>query len=282
VRALAFDPELDATVDEVREAIRWELRDEHEVARNRWDDLVAGGGTGPGTDARVLLAWTRVVDEGALDAAKQAAEVVETLRVAGDLLDAAEGFDGPARGVLAPGDARFLAEWLVPAALRRALEREDPELATTGATFAQELAVGRELERGYRDRDEPWDFGAVSLGILHGVLEAKYARAFRLAARVGARVAGAPEHAQALAGSVGEAAGMAAGYYVALTQDWDERVQEREVHRKRLVEDGKRAVGDLRTSLGLVRIQKDLGYFVQPFERWAEDLWEALDAVDLT
>lgn len=282
MRALAFEPELDARVDEVREAIRWELRDEQEVARNRWDDLVAGGGLGPGTDARVLLAWAQVVDESALDAAKQAAEVVETLRVAGDLLDAAEGFDGPARGVLAPGDARFLAEWLVPAALRRALEREDPVLAAEGATLAQEFAVGRELERGYRGRDEPWGFDAVSLGILHGVLEAKYARAFRLAARAGARVAGAPEYAQDLTGGVGEAAGMAAGYYLALVEDWDERVQEREVHRRRLVEDGLRAVGDLGTSLGLVRIQEDLGYYLGPFERWAEDLREALESVELT
>lgn len=282
MRALAFDPELDELVDEVRGAIRWEFRDEHEVARNRWDDLVAGGGTGPATDVRVLLAWARVVDEGSLDAAKQAAEVVETLRVAGDLLDAAEGFDGPARGVLAPEDARFLAEWLVPAALGRALEREDPALAITGATFAQELAVGRELERGYRGRDEPWGFDAVSLGILHGVFEAKYARTFSLTARVGARVAGAPEYAQDLAGAVGEAAGMAAGYYLALVEDWDERVQEREVHRKRLVEDGLRAVGDLGTSLGLVRIQEDLGYYLGPFERWAEDLRGALESVDVT
>jgi len=282
VRPLALDSELDAAIQEVREAIRWALRDQHEVARRRWDDLVAGGGTGPATDARILLAWARVVDEGALDAAKQAAEVFESLRVIGDLLDAAEGFDSPAAGVLPGEDARFLAEWLAPEALRRALERGDMELAITGAELAKELAVGRQLERGYRGREDPWSFGAVSLGILHGVVEAKFARAFRLAARTGARVAGAPEHAQDLAGSVGEAAGMAAGYYLALTQDWDERVQEREVHRKRLVEDGKRAVGEFRTSLGLVGMQKDLGYFLQPFERWAEDLWESLDAMDLT
>jgi len=282
VRALAFDSGLDAAVDEVREAIRWELRDEHEVARRRWDDLVAGGGLGPGTEARILLAWARAVDEGAMEAAKLAAEVFETLRVVGDLLDSAEGFEGPATGVLPEEEARFLAEWLAPEAIRRALEREDLDLATTGAELAKELAVGRQLERGYRGREDPWSFGAVSLGILHGVLEAKFARAFRLAARVGARVAGAPEHAQALAGSVGEAAGMAAGYYLALTQDWDERVQEREVHRKRLVEDGKRAVGDLRTAIGLVGMQKDLGYFLQPFERWAEDLRESLESVALT
>lgn len=55
MRPLALDPDLDQALDEVRKAIRWELRDKHEVARNHWDAVVAGGGLGPGTDARVLL-----------------------------------------------------------------------------------------------------------------------------------------------------------------------------------------------------------------------------------
>lgn len=280
MRPLALDPELDEAVDEVRKAIRWELRDQHEVARRRWDAVVAGGGLGPATDLRMLLAWVQAVNPEVTAAGKKAAEVFESLRVAGDLLDAAEGFDGPARGVLPDAEARFLAEWLVPMALRQVLERGDLALATTATELAEELAVGRQLERGYRGREDPWDFGPVSLGILHGVIQSKYARAYRLAAATGARLAGAPEHAMVLVEGVGEAAGMAVGYYVALAEDWDEPVQEKAALRRRLVRDGKQEVGSLQTALGLVAIQKDLGYSLGVFDRWAEDLWEAFDAME--
>lgn len=278
MRPLAFDAELDDEVEAARKAIRWELRDKHEVARRRWDDLVAGGGLGPAIEARVLLAWASLVDEGSKEPAGLAAQLFEALRVAGDLWDSSEGFDGSAKGVLGAADARFLAEWLVPESIRRAMERGDLELATTGASLAKELAVGRQLERGYRGREEPWGFDGVSLGILHGVVEAKFARPLRLAARTGARIAGAPEHALTLAEGVGEAAGMAAGYYVVLSEDWDETVQEKAALRRRLIEDGQRAVGDLQTSIGLVGMQ-DLGYFLGSFDRWAEDLWEAFEGL---
>lgn len=162
---------------------------------------------GPATDTRLLLTWARVVAPGEPERAKKAAEVFALLRSAGDLLDSAEGFDRPAKGVLATRDARFLAEWLVPYVWERTLERKDQVLGQEAAAFTRELAVGRNLERGYRGRQDPTSFDGVSLGILHGVLEAKYARTLRIAASAGARLAGASEGLASLAGSVGEAAG---------------------------------------------------------------------------
>lgn len=279
MRALAPFSELDERVEGVRKAIRWALRDQSEVARNRWDDMVAGGGLGPATDVRLLLAWGRAVDESSMDRLAPAAEVIETLRIAGDLLGAASGLGGPAIGVLPEGEARFLGEWLVAEALRRVVAGEDLALATAACELARELAEGRQMVGSYRRREEPWSFGPVSLGALHGALEVQYGKPFAMACRLGARVGGAPEHAETLACSFGEAAGLAAGYYLALVEDWDRVVQEREQLRRRLKEDGQRAAQEMQTTLGIVQMQ-GLGYDLAGWERWAEELRGALDALE--
>ena len=275
MRPLALDEELDEAIEEVRKAILWDLRDDHEVARRRWEELVAGDGMGPAIDSRILLTWAQICGAEDSGSAKKAAEVFELLRVAGDLLDSAEGFDGPAKGVLGERDARFLAEWLVPYVWELTLQREDLELSQEAAEFARLLAVGRNLERGYRTRKDPTSFDGVSLGILHGVLESKYSRPLRVAASAGARLGGASEGQASLAGSVAEAAGMAMGYMVNLREGWDRAVVEKKALRKILVRDGLQAVGEMRVAIGWARVRGGEEWDLAPLEHWVEDLEKA-------
>lgn len=281
MRTHAPFPDLDEAIAKVRDRILWDLRDQNEIARNRWKDLVAGGGLGPATEARLLLGWAALVDQGAMERALPAAQAFEEMRVAGDLLDAAGGLGGPALGVLPDPEARYLGEWLIANGVRRLAGRGDTRLAAVAAEIAEELADGRHRILEYRNREDPWRDDPVSRGILHGCIEVKYGAPLRLACRLGMELAGAPEHILVVASEFGVAAGTALGIHVALTEGWDEPIQERERFRAWLVAEGKDAVAAADTHLGVLALQECAAAYVrQPMERWVEALGEALDALE--